>query len=186
MSKLQRMSYKDFHEHQQPILAGLNALLDNPRSRRRFRIFAVYDELTGELLAEVFRTTQGSVVVHRSYGRVSRAGNAMFFRQGNDQDDMVVAPFTGDPVQRFHIVSGASSDRGISGIDLIRWVGEGKSRHAISQPTEDPRLPSPTAQMAGWLAENVDAIAASPGAGELYREVQQMVDYLARTLNNED
>jgi hypothetical protein len=67
--------------------------MTNPKSRRRFRILALYEETTGELLAEVFGTTHGRVVVHRSRGRVSRGRNtALFARQGASLDDLVVPP----------------------------------------------------------------------------------------------
>jgi hypothetical protein len=136
----ERMSRERFNENKQAILAAIDALMDNPKSRKRFRALALYEETTGELLAEVFRLTYGPVVVHRSSGRVSRAGkSAMFVRQGRGTDDLVVAPFSDDPDQRFNIVSAASADRGISGRDLAQWLAEGKTRHAISQPTEDDR-----------------------------------------------
>jgi hypothetical protein len=177
------MSREEFDENKQAILAAIDALMSNPKSRRRFRALALFEKTTGELLAEVFDTAHGRVVVHRSYGSVSRAGNLPFYRQGVDQNDWVVAPFTGDPVQRFHIVSG-TGDRSVSGRDITQWLAEGKTRHTISQPTQNNRPLSETQLLAAQLAENVDAIAASPQAGEIYRGVNQMIDDIVRALND--
>jgi hypothetical protein len=60
------MSREEFNKNKRAILATINALMTNPKSRRRFRILALYEETTGELLAEVFGTTHGlSTVSHR-------------------------------------------------------------------------------------------------------------------------
>lgn len=182
------MSREEFDENKQVILAGLNALMKNPKSRNRFRILAVYEESPGdpgELLVQVFPTPHGPVVVHCSYGRVSRVGNAMFVRQRANLDDSIVAPLTGDPDQRFRVVSKSSADLSISGRDLMQWLAEGKTRHAISQPSEFHRPLSQTAQLALWLADNVDAIAANPRAGEFHREIKQMMDDIVRVLNQD-
>jgi hypothetical protein len=95
------LSREEFDKNKQDILDALDALLLNPKSRRRFRDLELYEKTTGELLAEVFHIRFGTVVVHRSYGRVSLVGNAPFFRQGASQDDLIVAPLTGDPLSAF-------------------------------------------------------------------------------------
>ncbi len=57
------MSQQTFEENAVAIIAGVDALLVKPKSRTRFRLAALYERDTGELLAEVFRTNYGPVVL---------------------------------------------------------------------------------------------------------------------------
>jgi hypothetical protein len=123
MTEYKAMSLETFNENNADILAGINLLMTNPKSRKTFRLFELNEMATGELLAEVFQTTHGSVVVHRSSGRVSRRGKSdLFVRQGRDSDDLIVAPLTGDPDQRFRVVAASTADRSFSGA-MIRTCG---------------------------------------------------------------
>lgn len=51
------MTFLNFGPNKPAILAAINALMERPKSRKRFRLLAVYDRETGELLAEVFGIT---------------------------------------------------------------------------------------------------------------------------------
>jgi hypothetical protein len=184
--RLQPMSPETFEENKAEILVSINLLFDNPKSRNRFRLIAVVDEASGELLAEVFNTQpHGSVVVHRGQGKVSRRGNYLFVRQARGSDDLIVAAFTGDPNQRFRIVAASNVDRSISGRDLTQWMAEGKTTYAISQPTLDIRPPSQATEAGRWLADHVHDIARSPQAGDTFRGVQKMRDDIMRALTDD-
>ncbi|OSC24608.1 hypothetical protein B8W69_20910 [Mycobacterium vulneris] len=82
-------------------------------------------------------------------------------------------------------MSANSSNRSISGGDIEQWLKEGKKSHAIDQPTLDKRPRTLEQQMAGWLADHVEDIAAIPNAGEIYRGVKQLRDDILRVLNGE-
>lgn len=186
--QLRHMSREVFDENKQAILVDLNALMDNPKSRRLFRLLAVYDKGSNQLLAEVFALTQGTLVVHRGRGHLSRVkgrASGVFVRQDRGDENLIVAPLTDDPDQFFVISVGRMGDRSLSGRDLTRWLAEGKTRHSISEPSEDNRHLSETAQLAKYLADNVDAIAARPDAGEFARAVDQMYDDIIGVLNQD-
>jgi plasmid stabilization system protein ParE len=179
------MSPESFEQNTSAVVAQVRALVANPKSRKRFRIMTLYESNTNELLAEVFPTTYGLVVYHRERGRVSRARNSATHRH----DDSWIAPLTGDPEERFRIaVPRSAAEIEITGADIARWLAAPKARHAISwldhlrQP-RDP--PGEFAQLAKWLADNVDLIAAHPKAGQFCREIDQLFDDVVRALSRE-
>jgi hypothetical protein len=124
------MSQETFAKNNRAIRAGLAAVISNPKSRRRWRLLPVYEKDTGELLAEVFDTLYGPVIWHRSWGRVlSRTShNTEFTRQG--RSNVVVAPLTDDPDQRFRIV-GRKGEHTVAAEDLRQSIAEGQTRHAV-------------------------------------------------------
>jgi hypothetical protein len=93
------MTWEVFEENRPAILAAVKALMANPKSRRRFRLAALYEKRTSDLVAEMFGTAHGPVVVwlDAEYGGESThlAGVRL---HGRD-----IAPLTGDPAQRFTI-----------------------------------------------------------------------------------
>jgi hypothetical protein len=60
------MDQDTFDQHRSDIMRTVDLLLQRLESRRRFRLFAIYEQGTGQLLAEVIRTTHGPVVVSRA------------------------------------------------------------------------------------------------------------------------
>jgi hypothetical protein len=44
------MNYLTFGNNRSAILAAVNAVMEKPKSRKRFRLLAVYERETGELL----------------------------------------------------------------------------------------------------------------------------------------
>ena len=131
---IEGMSQETFDANKQPILAAIDALMDNPKSRKRFRLLALYERSTGELLAEVFGTHHGPVVVYRSTGAVTRGRNhAPFARQGRGLAELIVAPLTGDPEQEFKIMPSHTQGRLVIDCqDFSQWIAAGKTRHAVS------------------------------------------------------
>ena len=129
------MTLNVFHTHKRDILAGLNALTARPKSRKEFRMLAVYSRETNERLAEVFSTTHGPVVVFRSGTvRDPDAQGGGFVRQERGDADLFVQPLDNDPDQRFPLV--ASGGRYVfTNADLRRWIVDHKydgRRHAVS------------------------------------------------------
>jgi hypothetical protein len=124
------MSQETFTENRPAILVALQAVVNNPKSRKRFRLLAVYERVTGELLAEVFGTIHGPVIIHRSWGTIlSRSShNTEFTRQG--RSNIVVAPLTDNPNQKFHIVA-HNTRYTFRCEELRRWIAEGKTRHTV-------------------------------------------------------
>jgi len=57
------MSPEVFLKHQPEIIAFVEVLLQNPVSRRRFEVAAIYTANRGELLARILRTNYGIVAV---------------------------------------------------------------------------------------------------------------------------
>jgi hypothetical protein len=80
------------------------------KTRRDFRIVAVYERKTGELLAELLRTSLGPVVVFRAgqWGaRASQKGEIRVgFRQSRGVNGLAVAPFTGIESQPYFVAGG--------------------------------------------------------------------------------
>ena len=109
------MNFLTFGNNRPAILAAVNAVMERPKSRKRFRLLAVYERETGELLAEVFGTVHGPVVVFRS-GTVHRGvfgdqdkpdARAEFVRQDRGDANLIVAPLDNDPDQRFPLIASA-------------------------------------------------------------------------------
>jgi hypothetical protein len=127
------MSQETFDEHKAAILDALDTLLDNPKSRRRFRLLALYAKDTGELLAEVFRTNHGPLILHRSRGTANRGRkNYPFPRQGRGLAELVVAPLTDNPDQRFSIMARHSQRvHSLQCSDFRDWIAEGMTRRTI-------------------------------------------------------
>jgi hypothetical protein len=129
---IEGMSQETFDENRAAILAEVKELMSNPQSRRRSRLFELYEKSGHERLAEVFRTRYGAVIVHRSYGSVDRLRTAVVgapFSRGNREE--VVIPFTDDPDQRLPIMARNFRYR-LPVRNFRQWIAEGKTRHAIS------------------------------------------------------
>lgn len=77
-----------FEEHRAAIAAAVKALRNNPKSRNRFRLCAVYESQSHELVAELFTTQHGPVVAN---------GNRELW------------PLTGDSAQQFILRAGSRS-----------------------------------------------------------------------------
>jgi hypothetical protein len=84
----------------------------------------VYEKDTGELLAEVFRTHYGLVVVHRSYDPVpgNKRAPVPFARQSRGSDNLIVTPLTGDPDQRIRTMHSHSYSYGVEARDYWAWL----------------------------------------------------------------
>lgn len=97
------MSQEVFDENRQQITTEVNTILAaKGKTRRRFRIIAIYEKATGDLVAEVFRTSLGPVVVSLAADAKSFVPNfeeVVGFRQDRTQRD--IEPLTGDPRQPF-------------------------------------------------------------------------------------
>lgn len=125
------MTYLTFSENKQEILAGLNALMADQKSRKRFRLLAVYVRETGELLAEVFSITLGPVIVGRSGSIYRGAEDVEFVRQDRGGANLVVAPLDNDPDQRFRLMPSSGGQCTLLNRDLRQWIVHGK-RHTVS------------------------------------------------------
>jgi hypothetical protein len=107
----ERMSWETFGENRPASVAEIRAMLANPKSRKRFNLIELYEKETGELLAEVFRTSRGAVVVYRGI----EGWDQPFSIRDNPEDEArydsfrqlrgapAVLPLTGDPEQLFSI-----------------------------------------------------------------------------------
>jgi hypothetical protein len=61
------MSWEMFKENESTIVAEVKMIMAvKGKSRKRFRIVALYEKSTGDLIAEVLRTSVGPVVVSRA------------------------------------------------------------------------------------------------------------------------
>jgi hypothetical protein len=128
----EHMSQETFDANQPVIRAGVEAIMRNPQRRKTSRIFALYDSGDNTLLAEVFRTPFGPVIAHRSWGSVDRLTTVVVGApQGRGKAELVVAPLTDDPDQRFPIMARAFRYR-LPVRNLREWIAQGKPRHAIS------------------------------------------------------
>lgn len=130
------MTLATFYENKPEILAGVNALMAKSRSRKRFRLVAVYERGSGELLLEAFAVSRGPVVVYRT-GSVYRDGDAEFVRQDRGGAAVAVAGLDNDPGQRFNLVSRRHS-YAFFNRDVRRWIIDGRidgtGRHAVTPP----------------------------------------------------
>jgi hypothetical protein len=89
------MSHEVFDRNRSTVFTEIQIILAaKGKSRRRFRLMAVYEKKTGEMLAEVFRTSLGPAVVMTAadHGGVSQ------HVAGIRRD---IAPLTGEPNQQF-------------------------------------------------------------------------------------
>jgi hypothetical protein len=133
------MNWRTFGENKQAILAALNALMARPKSRKQFRLLAVYVRETGELLAEVFDTAHGPVIVFRS-GRIHHGAEGFeFVRQDRGGANMAVAPLDNDPDQRFPLIA-SSGQYVFINRDVRRWIAASKQhgkRHTVSLAHDD-------------------------------------------------
>jgi hypothetical protein len=129
------MNLLTFSNNKAAILAGINVLMDNPKSRKRFRLLAVYARETGERLAEVFGIpNHGPVVVYRSGSRHHGAEGVEGVRQDRGSANLVVAPLDNDPDQPFPLIA-SSGQYVLMNRDLRRWIVDRKwngKRHAVS------------------------------------------------------
>jgi hypothetical protein len=124
------MNFRTFSENKQEILAALNVIMDNPKSRNRFRLLAVYVRETGELLAEVFKTNLGPLLVGRS-GTIHSTGDVEFVRQDRGSANLVVGPLDSDPDGAWRFIGSSGGQVTLWNRDLRRWIVEGK-RHTVS------------------------------------------------------
>jgi hypothetical protein len=106
------MSQDVFDQNWSTIAVEVNTILAaKGKTRKRFRIVAVYEKSSGELLAEVLRTSFGPVVVYRAgamgHGSIRRDPGAELpsyiigTRQGRGALKFDVQPFTGYANQYF-------------------------------------------------------------------------------------
>jgi hypothetical protein len=94
------MSQDEFDQNCSAIASDVASILAaEAKSRRRFRLIAVHEKVSGHLLAEVFQTTRGPVVVTNDAEHNSRER----IRRGARRD---LTPFTGEPEQVFLIRGG--------------------------------------------------------------------------------
>ena len=120
MNDQQTMSLAEFEQNEPAILADVCALLTGKtKIRKQLRLVAVYERSTGKLVAEVLRTTEGPVVVHRvaaiasdSHGLPQRLDVRTFRREHG------IAPLTGEPDQQFAI-KGESTVYVVTGRNFI-------------------------------------------------------------------
>lgn len=116
------MSPEFYLEHTPEINAAVRVLLQNPVSRRRYEVAAIYTAKRGELLARVIRTNFGIVAVqniwfpegaygsresnsiHRTRGDRAKALLAMnFFRL--HESGILIWPLTGKPDSELSLTS---------------------------------------------------------------------------------
>jgi hypothetical protein len=126
------MSQETFDANEAVIRAGVQAIMRNPKWRKSSRIFALHETHTGELLAEVFRTTYGPVIAHNSWGSIDRLSTVVVgAAQGRGKVELVVAPLTDDPDKRFPIMARNFQYR-LPVRNFRQWIAEGKTKHPIS------------------------------------------------------
>jgi hypothetical protein len=120
------MNLRTFYENKPAILADIRVLMDNPKSRKRFRLLAVYARETGEPLAEVFSTNHGPVVVFRSGSRHHGAEGVEFVRQDRGSANLVVAPLDNDPDgQQFPLIASSGGQCTLLNRELRRLIADG-------------------------------------------------------------
>jgi hypothetical protein len=114
------MTYDVFDENWSTIATEVKTILGaGGKTRRRFRVFrgAVYERKTGELLAELLRTSLGPVVVFRAGepgdNHASQKGEFLIgFRQARGVNGLAVAPFTGIESQDYFDLVASGGGRG--------------------------------------------------------------------------
>jgi hypothetical protein len=131
------MSPETFDRNREEIRAAVLALIGNPKSRRRFRLAALYEKSSGELLAELFTTVHGPVVCYRGLGergaaRHISASDSSRYDGGRPGQLVVqvvtqrgstgrqVVPLSGED-QELHIGSRAAQYV-VMGKDFERWM----------------------------------------------------------------
>lgn len=123
------MTEAEFDRHWPQIASDVRTIraADN-KSRNRFRVLALYEVKTAEMIAEVLHTHHGPVVVYRSHSHeLSRSAGG--FKAFQRQNGLTVEPLTGDPDQTLHIWAGSGSGRyQVMGADLARYLTEGVVR----------------------------------------------------------
>jgi hypothetical protein len=129
---IEEMSQETFDANEAAIRTGIKAIMSDPKLRKRCRIFELYESSSNELLAEVFRTAYGPVIAHQSWGNPERL-RVVVVRgpQGRGQGELVVAPLTDDPDQRFPIMARNFKYR-LPIRNFRQWMTEGKTKHAVS------------------------------------------------------
>jgi hypothetical protein len=93
------MSREAFDANRADIDTQISTILATQgKTRRRFRLRAIYERRSSELVAELFATTHGPVLVmlDAEYGGASRHVANDIRARGRD-----IAPLTGDPAQQF-------------------------------------------------------------------------------------
>ena len=86
------MDGETFEKHWREIGLGLELLADHPKKRKAWRLLAVYEERTDQLVAEVMRTQYGPIVVMR----IAVDDGAEKIEQDSKRN---FEPLTGDPKQ---------------------------------------------------------------------------------------
>lgn len=104
-----------FNHNQPTITADVWMILAaKGKNRRRFRLAAVYEKKTGQLLAELVQTTCGPVVVMTD----AEHGGGSAHMDGVRRRGRDIAPFTGDPGQEF-VIKVKSRLYMVTGADFI-------------------------------------------------------------------
>ena len=109
------MSYELFHENEEKIVAEVRTiLLAKGKTRRRFRILAIYEQSSDSLVGEVLRTSFGPVVAFRAAATSEEeepaGGGAILIGFRQDRKHPAIAPFTGEQSQHFSILSTRAAD----------------------------------------------------------------------------
>lgn len=108
------MSRAVFDQHRRSIDVQISAMLAGSKSRKRFRLAALYEKKTGTLLAEVMETNHGPVVRYR-----------------DASNKPAVDPLTDDPQQEFAI-TGRTGRYTIQGAYFAAQISTGTERFTVS------------------------------------------------------
>jgi hypothetical protein len=132
------MSQEAFDADEPAIRDLVKAIMSNAKIRKSCRIFELHEMHTGELLAELFDTSYGPVIAHRSHGSADRLRVFVVpgpvpdpALRGRGKRELVIAPLTNDPDQRFPIMARNLQYR-LPVKNLRQWIAEDKTQHAIS------------------------------------------------------
>ncbi len=129
------MNPKTFLKNHQEITTAVTVLMNSPKSRKRFRILELHTARGGELIAEVFRTFYGPVIVYRATARTSwqdgdeESGDDSF-RQGRRRP--AVEPLTDDPDHRF-VMMGRDGSYVVKASDIHDLINHGVTRSPIQR-----------------------------------------------------
>jgi hypothetical protein len=127
MSGLDFMRWETFDQNSDEIVAAVRLIVADSKRRRKFQLAAIYERHTNELLAEVFSTGFGPVVVYSvAYGQpANRFGGAPFHTR-QARDGRPIARLSGDASrpQVFDVASRAGANYSITRGDLIRLITE--------------------------------------------------------------
>ena len=124
------MSWETFDLNGAQIETAVRLLLVDPKRRRRL-LGAVYENRTGERLAEVLSTSFGPVVVYSAQvgawandkPRAPGKGVPLYLRQR--RTSRPVAPLTGEAEQVFRVMSRSNTSYEVRGADFVRAITEG-------------------------------------------------------------